>query len=110
MGKIGLSYKGERYGEIPAELVGKNVHSDLPNMKPIPTDEVSVYDAMKNGMFPPGTRICATEEEAKEYGLTPNQYITPAEADEMIKKKEAFIESEKELYKVYGKEIGVKIK
>ena len=109
MGKIGLSYKGERYGEIPSEFVNKNVHSDLPNMKPIPTDPVTVYEAMKQGMFPPGTRICATNEEAEKYGLTPEQYITPEDADKMIKKKKDFIESEKDLYKHYGKEIGVKL-
>ena len=109
MGKIGLSYKGERYGEIPAELVNKNVHWDLPNMKPIPTDSISVYDAMKNGMFPPGARICATNEEAERYGLKPEQYITPEDADVLIQKKKVFIESEKELYKHYGTAIGVKL-
>ena len=109
MGKIGLAYKGERYGEIPNDLQNKNVHWDLPDMKPIPTDPVSVYDAMKNGMFPPGTKICATHEEAKLHGLERQQYMTPEEADVLIKKKEAFIESEKELYKAYGKEIGVKL-
>ena len=109
MGKIGLSYKGIRYGEIPEKLVNKNVHWDLQDMKPIPTDSITVYEAMKNGMFPPGIRVCATEEEAKQYGLTPAQYITPEKADIMIQKKKAFIEGEKELYKHYGKEIGVKL-
>jgi len=108
MGKIGLSYKGVRYGEIPAELVNKNVHWDLPHMKPIPTDPITIYEAMKKGLFPPGTRICATHAEAKKYGLTPDQYITPEEADKLIQKKKEFIEREKEIYKHYGKEIGVK--
>lgn len=109
MGKVGISYKGTRYGEIPEHLKGKNVHWDLPDLKPIPTEHVTVFEAMKNGMFPPGTRITATKEEAEKWGLTTDQYITPEVANEMIKKKNAFIDKEKELYKHYGKEIGIKI-
>lgn len=109
MGKVGLSYKGIRYGEIPENLVNKNVHWDLQDMKPIPTDPITVIEAMKKGMFPPGCRISATKEEAEKYGLTPDQYITKEQADAMILKKNAFLAGEKDLYKQYGKEIGVKL-
>ena len=109
MGKIGLSYKGMRYGEIPANLANKNVHYDLPEMKPLSTAPMNALEAMKQGLFPPGTRVYATKDEVEKYGLSPGQYISKEEADEMIQKKKSFFEKEKELYKKYSKEIGVKI-
>jgi ferredoxin len=87
MGKVGLAYKGIRWGEIPENLKGVNVHTSLPTMRAIPTD-VPLEESMK---------------------FLPGKVVTLEEAAPLIKRKKEFLEKEKELYKHYGKEIGVRI-
>jgi len=87
MGKVGIKYKGIRWGKIPEELQGKNVHSDLPDMKPLPTDIPL----------------------EKAYKMLPGRILTKEQAAPLIRAKNDFLRKEQDLYNHYGSEIGVRI-